>query len=319
MMLTVEPDFQVVVNEKSLVADSVALLELRNTDGSPLPGWEPGAHIDVVINDELTRQYSLCGDPADSSSWKIAVLREEDGRGGSRHLHDEVVAGATLHVRGPRNHFELVPSHSYLFIAGGIGITPMLPMISAAESSGAQWTLIYVGRSRSSMAFVDDLSVAYPSKVKVFARDETDRPPLAELLASPDSQLQVYACGPTSLLDSIESAMTAWPVGALHLEHFSPKELTEPVLSTPFEVELSKSGITIQVNPDESILDAVRDAGLRVLSSCGEGTCGTCETAVLEGEVDHRDSLLTPEEQAANDTMMICVSRARSPRLTLEL
>lgn len=319
MMLTVEPEFQVVVHEKSLVADSVALLELRTTDGSPLPSWGPGAHIDVVINEELARQYSLCGDPADSASWKIAVLREEEGRGGSRHLHDLVTQGSTLLVRGPRNHFELAPSQSYLFIAGGIGITPMLPMISAAEASGAQWTLVYVGRSRASMAFATELEAAHPGKVKIFARDETERPPLGELLATPDAQLQVYTCGPTSLVESIETAMASWPLGALHLEHFSPKEMGEPVMSESFEVELAKSGMTVQVSPDESILDAVREAGLRVLSSCQEGTCGTCETTVLEGAVDHRDSLLTPEEQAANETMMICVSRAACPRLVLEL
>lgn len=318
-MLTNEPEFQVFVHEKTLVAHDVALLELRAVDGGNLPEWEPGAHIDVVIHDELARQYSLCGDPSDRSSWKIAVLREEDGRGGSRHLHDEVKAGSTLTVRCPRNHFELVPSPSYLFIAGGIGITPLVPMISAAEAAGAQWTLVYVGRTRASMAFATELEAAHPGKVKIFARDETERPPLAEILAAPDSQLQVYTCGPSSLLESIELAMHAWPPSALHLEHFSPKELTEPILSTAFEVELTKTGITVQVSPDQSILDAVRDAGLRVLSSCQEGTCGTCETTVISGEVDHRDSLLTPEEQAANESMMICVSRAACPRLVLEL
>lgn len=319
MKLAEEPEFQVVVAEKSPVASDVALLELRATDGRDLPSWTPGAHIDVIINDELTRQYSLCGSPADCSSWRIAVLREEEGRGGSRHLHDDVAAGSTISVRGPRNHFELSPSASYLFIAGGIGITPLIPMIAAAEASGAQWTLIYVGRSRSSMAFVDQLAQEHPSKVKIFARDESPRPPLDEILSAPDDHLQVYACGPNSLLESIEKAMASWPPTSLHVEHFCPKEVGEPVLTTSFEVELATSGITVEVQPDESILDAVRKAGLRVLSSCQEGTCGTCETTVLEGEVDHRDSLLSPEEQAANDTMMICVSRARSPRLTLEL
>jgi ferredoxin-NADP reductase len=248
------------------------------------------------------------------------VLRAVQGRGGSAHVHANLVLGSPVHVRGPRNNFPLVTSPRYLFIAGGIGITPLLPMIAAADAAGADWRLVYGGRSRASMAFQVDLAQRYGDRVLVAPQDEVGLLELQGLLGVPSVDTVVYCCGPEPLLLAVEQHCQAWPAGALHVERFAPKAQDEPpVLSTSFEVELSLTGKTVVVEPYQSVLEAVEAAGVQVLSSCQEGTCGTCETPVLEGEVDHRDSLLTPEEQAANDTMLICVSRAACPRLVLEL
>lgn len=316
-----EVDLTLVVAEKVDAADDVAVLQLRRPDGSALPEWTPGAHIDLRLAHEVTRQYSLCGDPENRDVWQIGVLREPDGRGGSQVVHDKLTVGDTVEVRGPRNHFELEPSPEYLFIAGGIGITPIMAMARQAERMGANWSMVYGGRTRSSMAFADDLADRYPDRVTLHPQDVGGLIDLERLLGQHRPNTLVYTCGPTPLLDAVTATCRAnqWPDHTVHLERFTAKPLEEPVLNSTFEVELSLSGKTIAVPPTESILDAVANCGIEVLSSCREGTCGTCETAVLEGTVDHRDSLLTDEEQAANDTMMICVSRASCPRLVLEL
>jgi ferredoxin-NADP reductase len=251
--------------------------------------------------------------------WRIAVLREPESRGGSEHVHAELHEGGEIEVRGPRNHFELVPAPRYLFLAGGIGITPLLPMLTTAERAGAEWELHYGGRSRRSMAFLEALEEATGNRVTLHPQDEVGLIDLDRVLGSPREDTLVYCCGPEPLLAAVERHCAAWPAGALHLERFAPKDVDEPVLAGAFEVELAQSGLTLSVPPERSILSVVEDAGVGVLSSCQEGTCGTCETAVLEGTVDHRDSLLTPDEQAANDTMFICVSRAACPRLVLDL
>lgn len=314
-----ELDLELVVSSKYDGADGVVVLQLQTPDGTNLPEWAPGAHIDLVLTSEITRQYSLCGDPTDRSTWQIGVLREPAGRGGSQYVHDKLTAGDTVHVRGPRNHFALEQSPNYLFVAGGIGITPIMAMAAEADRAGAQWTLVYGGRSRNTMAFVDELSSRYPDNVVVFPQDEKGLIDLDALLGAPTPDTLIYTCGPGVLLDAVTDKSRGWPDGSLHLERFSAKPLDEPVLNSSFEVELSLTGKTITVQPSESILDAVTACGIQVLSSCKEGTCGTCETPVLDGTVDHRDSLLTKDEQDANDTMMICVSRSSCPRLVLEL
>jgi ferredoxin-NADP reductase len=234
-------------------------------------------------------------------------------------VHEELHEGAEVDVRGPRNHFELVPAARYLFISGGIGITPVLPMITAAEAAGAAWELHYGGRSRRSMAFLESLEELSGNRVTLHPQDEVGLIDLDRLLGTPREGTLVYCCGPEPLLAAVEQRCRDWPPGALHLERFAPKDVGEPVRGGSFEVELAASGRTLTVPPGRSILSVVEEAGVAVLSSCQEGTCGTCETAVLAGEVDHRDSLLTPDEQAANDTMFICVSRAACPRLVLDL
>ena len=319
-MTTDETELSLVVDAKLEAADGVTVLHLRSTDGADLPAWSPGAHIDLILTPEITRQYSLCGDPADRSRWRVGVLREPAGRGGSQFVHDKLTAGNTVRLRGPRNHFELAPSENYLFIAGGIGITPLLAMVAEAERAGAEWTLVYGGRGRSTMAFVDELTSNYPGRVEICPHDERGRLDIPGLLGTPRAGTLVYACGPAQLLDAVTDACATWPEGSLHLERFSAAPLSEPVFDTSFEVELASTGTTVTVEPGESVLDAVTSrGGVQVLSSCREGTCGTCETPVLAGLVDHRDSLLTPTEKAAHDTMMICVSRAACPKLVLDL
>ncbi|MGN9757627.1 PDR/VanB family oxidoreductase [Streptomyces sp. SD31] len=305
---------ELVVDGKEFVADGVLALTLRHPLGERLPAWEPGAHIDVVLGPELERQYSLCGDPADRDAWRIAVLREPDGRGGSAHVHAQLGQGDKVRVRGPRNHFRLESAPRYRFIAGGIGITPILPMLAAAEAAGAEWTLLYGGRTRRSMAFTAELS-RYGDRVTVAPQDETGLLDLASVLDDVPADTLVYCCGPGPLLDAVEARC---PAGLLHVERFAPKE-QEGGENTEFEVELAQSGRTVTVSPDVSVLDAVRAAGVEVLFSCTEGTCGTCETDVLDGTPEHRDSVLTREEQESGETMMICVSRCRGKRLVLDL
>jgi ferredoxin-NADP reductase len=314
----VEHELDLVLEKKEAVADDVVRLVLRHPDGYELPAWAPGAHVDLVLADGLVRQYSLCGDPDDLSTLHVAVLREEAGRGGSQHVHDELGEGDAVRVRGPRNHFPLVQADRYLFIAGGIGITPILPMIAQVEAAGADWQLVYGGRTRSSMAFRAELQDRYPGKVVIHPQDEAGLLDLPTLLADPGATA-VYCCGPEGLLAAVEERCASLPTGTLHVERFAPKDGAADGPRESFEVELAQTGTILTVPADRSVLDVVEDSGIQVLSSCQEGTCGTCETTVLSGIPDHRDSVLTDDEQAANDTMMICVSRSCSPRLVLDL
>ncbi|CAO5254086.1 PDR/VanB family oxidoreductase [Frankia sp. AgKG'84/4] len=313
-----EADLRLTVHRRWAGADGVVLLDLRDPAGAELPRWSPGAHVDLMLPGGLTRQYSLCGEPAQRHAWRLGVLREPAGRGGSAYVHDHLPQGATVEVRGPRNHFALVPAARYLFLAGGIGITPILAMTSAAARAGADWELHYGGRSRASMAFLDELGAA-GDRISLYPQDEVGLIDLDRLLATPRPDTAVYCCGPEPLLAAVERRCAGWPPGSLHVERFTPRDVGPPVRTGSFEVTLAASGRTLTVPPDRSILDVVEAAGVSVLSSCQEGTCGTCETAVLAGEVDHRDSLLTPDERAANDTIFLCVSRAACPRLVLDL
>ncbi len=306
------------VQAKELVADGVATLTLAPAEGTSLPGWAPGAHIDLVLDTAPTRQYSLCGRVDEPGSYRVGVLRDDQGSGGSRYVHERLRAGDTVSIRGPRNHFALEPSPSYVFIAGGIGITPMLPMIAAAEAAGATWELLYGGRQRSSMAFLDELA-AYGDRVSVAPQDEVGLLDLDALLGAPRVDTLVYACGPEPLLAAVEQRCATWPHGALHLERFAPKPVGEPVRAEAFDVVLERSGLTLTVPPARSIMAVVEEAGVGVVSSCAEGTCGTCETRVLDGLPDHRDSVLSDDEKAENGCMMICVSRSCGDRLVLDL
>lgn len=314
-----EYEADVVVDARDETAEDVVTLTLREIrHHHPLPRWEPGAHVDLLLPDGLTRQYSLCGDPADHHLWRIGVLRERPGPGGSAYVHDRLYAGTPIRVRGPRNHFPLLPSPRYLFIAGGIGITPIMPMIAAAEAAGAKWDLVYGGRRRLSMAFLNELA-GYGHHVTVWPQDETGLLDLDSLLGTSRADTLIYCCGPEPLLGAVEERSTSWPGGSLRTERFTAKPLTAPVLGESFEVVLQQSGLTVTVPADRSILSVVEEAGVGVLSSCSEGTCGTCETPVLDGEPDHRDSVLDEDEQKAGDCMMICVSRSCTARLVLDL
>lgn len=320
-MTTADPavELDLVVARRTDEAHGVVSLELRRPDGGPLPRWTPGAHIDLVLTSGLIRQYSLCSTPLDRQMWRVSVLHVPDGRGGSGQIHDTVHEGTTVRVRGPRNRFPLLFAPSYLFIAGGIGITPILPMLEQAERQGSDWELVYGGRSLQSMAFRDELVKRYPSRTRLLPHDQTGKLDLDAFLGTPRPGALVYCCGPESLLSAVEERCAAWPDGTLHLERFAADEPVSPLRTEAFQVELAKTGITVTVPPDSSALEAIEKAGIEVSSSCRKGTCGVCRTDVLNGTVDHRDSVLTPQQQRAHDTMMICVSRAACPRLVLNL
>ena len=312
-------DFEadVVVAVRREEAAGVVGLELALPDGMPLPPWTPGAHIDLELPGGLTRQYSLAATrpyPV-GGAWAFCGSPTAAGVPLARR---RLVAGATLRVRGPRNNFPLQPAARYVFIAGGIGITPILPMVRAAEAAGAEWVLVYGGRSRTSMAYQDELAV-YGDRVRLSPQDETGLLDLAGLLGTPAPGTLVYCCGPTGLLDAVTAQCAGWPAGSLHVERFTAAEVVLDGPEHAFEVVCEQSGLTVTVGPDVSVLDALGAAGVHVLSSCTEGICGTCETTVLDGEPDHRDSLLTEDEKAAGDTMLVCVSRCRGARLVLDL
>lgn len=309
----------VVVVERRTASDCVIVLTLQAATGEALPLWDPGAHIDVLLPNGLIRQYSLTGDAGQDGRWRIGVLRETDGRGGSAWIHDNVDTGTVLRIRGPRNNFELSPSRRYLLIAGGVGITPLLAMAATLEARGAQWRMVYGGRSRRSMAFLDELS-SYGNKVQIVPEDECGLLDLAATLDVPASDTLVYCCGPSGLIDAVESRCASWPSEALRVERFSGAEqINGGMVDQPVEVELRRSGLTLQVPAGQSILAAVEEAGIDALYSCREGTCGSCEASVLAGEIDHRDHVLSQEEREANDTMMICVSRGLTNRIVLDL
>lgn len=312
-----------VLESRAELADGVLLMTFRSADDEMLPSWEPGAHLELALETggaPLLRQYSLCGDPADSTRWQVAVLREPQGRGGSAYLHDRAAVGDLVRVRGPRNHFPLVDAARYLFVAGGIGITPILPMIAAAAAAGADWRLLYGGRSRQSMAFLDQLD-HYGEHVTVCPQDETGLLDLGSALADAGEDAAVYCCGPEPLLAAVEEHCAGGFSGSLHLERFRapvPDPSTAP--TGDFEVELRRTGLTLRVPAELSILDVVEAEGVPTDASCREGTCGSCETGVLEGVPEHRDGILSKAEREAGDIMLICVSRARcGERLVLDL
>lgn len=313
---------ELVVRRRTTVAEGVVTLDLGDPEGTDLPGWESGAHVDLMLADGLVRQYSLCGDPGDPDLWRVGVLLDPNSRGGSRYVHDNLVDGASVQVRGPRNHFSLVDSPRYRFIAGGIGITPILAMLETAQRAGNEWTLLYGGRTRASMAFAADLAERYPERVTLWPQDECGLLDLESLLKDPQGDTLVYSCGPEALLSAVEQQCAHWPAGALHIERFAakapPAEQAAAALER-FEVVCHRSGITVEVSADLSILEALEDADVPILGSCYEGVCGTCEATVLEGTPAHRDSVLTEAEQASGRALMTCVSRSRTERLVLDL
>jgi len=314
-----EHEGDLVVEAVDQVAEDVVAVTMADPGGDSLPPWTPGAHVDLILEPDLIRQYSLCGTPSDSRTIRVAILKAPDSRGGSVYVHQRVHPGSLVRVRGPRNHFPLVASPRYLFIAGGIGITPLLPMMAAASAAGADWTLLYGGRTLASMAFTDELG-PYGNRVTLVPQDELGILDLDTALGQPRGDTLVYCCGPEGLLGAVEQRCAAWPAGALHLERFAAKP-AEPdaAADKPFELVLARSGLILTVPADKSVFDVVQQAGVSILGSCHEGICGTCEQIVLDGEVDHRDSILSEDERALNETMMICVSRACSERLTLDL
>ncbi|MCC2032494.1 PDR/VanB family oxidoreductase [Microbacterium allomyrinae] len=301
------------VRAMTLETDDVLAVELEPVDG-PIPEWAPGAHIDLLLPDAPVRQYSLTGEPG-ASRYRIAVLREEHSRGGSKAVHERLRPGDLVTLRGPRNHFALEPAPEYLFIAGGIGITPIVPMLHAAHRAGARWRLLYLGATRSRMAFLDEVMSIGSGTVTVVPRDEGSRADLAATLtALPEAA--VYACGPERMLTALRELLPE-DSGRLRLEYFAAPEVEyEP--GGAFSIRLARSGLELPVEPGQSVLEVMRSGGVEVLTDCEEGICGSCETHVLEGEVEHRDFVLTSQERARMDCMMVCVSRAACPMLVLD-
>ncbi len=310
---------------RSMTHEAVGVLsvELVDPDGRDLPAWEPGAHLDLHLPGGLSRQYSLSGDPSDRSRYRLGVLREEAGRGGSAYVHEAMRPGDEVDFGGPRNHFRLERASAYVFVAGGIGITPILPMLAKATAAGVEWTLLYGGRTAESMAFAAELA-AYGDHVTLWPQDRHGLLDLDRLLGAPRADTLVYACGPEPLLAAVEQRMSGWPAGALHLERFAAP-VAGPAVERDrgdehaVEVVLAESGRSVLVPPDRSVLEVLLEEGVDVLHDCQEGICGSCEVKVIEGEVDHRDHVLSEPERAANGCMMVCVSRACGQRLVLGL
>ncbi|MDW6064293.1 PDR/VanB family oxidoreductase [Streptomyces sp. FXJ1.4098] len=318
---TTEP---LLVKQARWVARDVVELRLIRPAGGALPSWEPGAHVELTLPSGLRRAYSLCGDVADTESWTVAVHRVPNGRGGSREIHDTALVGRELEVRGPVNRFPLVPAEGYLLLAGGIGITPLLPMARELTTRGLPWRLVLGARDRSRLAYTEELVALGGDRVLLVPQDEAGLPDLAaELAASPPTHA-VYACGPEPMLDAVTAlCRAADPVRTPRLERFAPADSGLPERSgsqsDEFEVVLRRSGLRTTVPADRSVLDVVREKLPDVPYSCEEGYCGSCETSVTAGIPDHRDTVIDPSERPTATTMMICVSRSASPVLELDL
>ncbi|MDV3127996.1 PDR/VanB family oxidoreductase [Mycobacterium sp. 21AC1] len=309
------------VTQLRLEAADVISVMLRSPAGDRLPEWAAGAHVTVTLPSGLMRQYSLCGRHDDPYSYTIAVLLVGDGRGGSREIHQGLRIGDFIEVGTPRNNFSLTPAHHYLFVAGGIGVTPILAMIEAlrGEPDPPRLRLLYGGRSRAAMAFLDRLDSL--DGVEVVPQDEAGLPDLAGAFENSPAGTHVYCCGPPAMLAAAQRLSALHPELHLHFERFTAgTEEVARVDDGAFEVELARSGITITVPKDKSVLDAVLEVAPGTEFSCTSGFCGTCETKVLSGQVDHRDGLLTDDERRAGASMMICVSRSLGgDKLTLDL
>ncbi|WP_406460732.1 PDR/VanB family oxidoreductase [Streptomyces sp. NBC_00111] len=309
-----EDSLRLTVRRMTWEAEGVLSVELAHPDGKPLPAWTPGAHLDVHAGGQV-RQYSLCGDPHTPDVYRVGVLNEPASRGGSRFVHTQLRPGQQITVSEPRNRFELEDADAYVFVAGGIGITPLLAMAREAARRGTVWRMVYGGRSRASMAFSGELD-ALGGDVSLVPQDEQGHIDLdAALTGLPDGTL-VYSCGPEPLLTAVEQRC---PGDRLRLERFAAPTVEHDGGDEAFEVECRTSGLTLTVGAGTSVLEAAESAGLAVESSCRDGICGSCETRVLEGTPDHRDFLLSEAERAAGASMMICVSRCASGRLVLDL
>ncbi|MEQ8710344.1 MAG: PDR/VanB family oxidoreductase [Rhodospirillales bacterium] len=306
------------VAEKRQLADAVWLFDLVHPEGDELPPFGAGGHIPVRTPSGAMRHYSLSNNPSERHRYQIAVKHEPDSRGGSRSMVEDVAVGDLLSVDEPGNDFPLGDAPDYLLIAGGIGITPILAMARQLTDEGKDFHLIYCSRSAEQAGFLDVLaSDAVGGKVTIHhdGGDPDEVYDFWDLLENP-SKTHVYCCGPKPLMEEIRGMTGHWPEPAIHFEDFSPVERIRAE-DRAFRVTLAKSGQTVEVAADQTILEALRAAGLKTVSSCESGTCGTCKTGLLEGQADHRDMVLMDEEKA--DQIMICVSRADDGDLVLDL
>ncbi|MGO4282296.1 PDR/VanB family oxidoreductase [Cupriavidus sp. RAF20_2] len=301
-------------------ARGVVSIELRDPSGATLPEFSPGAHIDLHLANGLVRSYSLCGAPEARDRYTVGVLQDRNSRGGSRFVHEQLRVGSTLTVATPRNHFALDEDAAHtVLVAGGIGVTPIVCMARRLAELGRAFTLVYCARSREEAAFVDTLS-AYGDAVRFHFDDEHGAPPdLQAMLAGQEAGTHFYCCGPGPMLNAFEAACAAHGYANVHIERFAADPATEAVQEGEYSVTLQRTGANVRVPSGKSLLDALLEAGVAMEYSCREGVCGSCETAVLDGCPDHRDSVLSNSERAANNTMMVCVSGCKGQRLVLDL
>ncbi len=309
----------VIVRAKSRPTPGAVALDVADSEDRPLPAWIPGAHVELEIREGMCRQYSLCGDPSNLSHYTIAVKRGQSSRGESLSIHDDIRVGDRLRMRGPRNSFELMPAAHYVFIAGDIGIAPIVPMIDGVDHRGVDWQLHYGDSDPSAMTFGDELRRRYPDRVHLYPRG-CARMPFERIAATSPAQSGVYACGPARMLDEIESAYADYLPGlsGVHIDRFRANA-DDNDYANHFDVVAARSGVAARVSDNQSVLNALRSAGVTVPSSCEQGICGTCETRVLGGTPDHRDDFLTDDEKAQGETMIVCVSGCKSDRLILDL
>lgn len=291
------------------VADGVVAVSFRNVTGAELPGWDPGAHVELTLPNWLTRHYSLCGDPADPSRYRIAVRRERTSRGGSEYVHEFLRIGQELTMSFPRNNFTLVQAPEYVFIAGGIGVTPILPMVRAAAGS-ARLRVVYTGRSSESMPFREELAALAGGALRTHSGEPPD---LAELVGPVGPGTQVYACGPGRMLEAVEAGFATREGVSVHVERFRPRHRVFAP-DTAFDVVCARSDRRVRVEVGVSTLDALQRAGLPVTGGCREGVCGTCGLGLLGGDPEHRDDI-----GGAGGTLYPCVSRSLSPELLLDV
>lgn len=297
--------------------DRVVVLSLVAADHGPLPAWMPGAHIDLHLPNGTTRQYSLISDPADQDSWRIAVQREDAGRGSSKFIHDTVYVGTRVRSGYPRNSFPLTKSSEVVLIAGGIGITPILPMARELAAAGRRWSLLYLGRDMASMALRGEVCLLGDA-VTVWANEERGWLDIGEVATEALSRgAEIFCCGPQGMLDDIHAAADrSRSAHRVHSERFGA---SGGLTGSPFEIELASSGASTVVSGDQTILEALDELGVYVPSACQIGVCGSCVTSVVDGVPQHLDSVLTRREQAAGDRICVCVSRCTSGKLVLDL
>lgn len=311
------------VLSKSCIATDIHLFEFAHRDGAGLPAAAAGAHITVLTPNGLTRRYSLVNAPGETDAWRIAVKRDAAGLGGSVSVVDEVQTGDVLYASKPANHFGLEPAaHSYLLIAGGIGITPLLAMARELRARGADFQLLYLARSPEAAAFREELAApGFAERVRIHYDhgDAACSLDLAPWLAQPAAAAHLYCCGPRGLMQAVREGARHWPQGSVHFEDFGTSRTPQPQRPADggFTVRLARSGCTVEVPADRSILQALQQHGIAAPSSCESGTCGVCRTTMLGGVAEHRDYVLDEDEQQRE--IMICVSRAATPVLELDL
>ncbi|MEY4755458.1 MAG: hypothetical protein RJA34_356 [Pseudomonadota bacterium] len=310
----------VVVRERHSEGLGLCRLVLADPEGGDMPAWTAGAHVDLIAGG-YRRKYSLCGKAADRKTLQVVVQRENEGRGGSRHFCDELAVGDVLKLAGPRNLFRLDESaEHFVLIAGGIGITPMMAMADRLRQLGKPYELHYAGRSRQHMALLARLQQDHGEHLSLYIKAAGQRMSLPHMLASVTASTSVYACGPGRLIDELEALSEQWPQGVLHFEHFHAEAgALDPGKEHAFVARLKDSGLDVLVPADRTLLQALQSAGIDVPCDCGEGLCGTCEVTVVEGEVDHRDKVLTKTERATNKRMLSCCSRAAGQTIMLAL